>query len=318
MFFAPRAGLGSILLVTFLTGCATVRHPVEYSEGRPEWTYDLSRLASEELPAGIGPDTHQLFLGIESTETDTEEAARMGALLNAQQQAKMYLHSYGVVALQHKLSKSADSEQMRFSALLDETANAELAQFQAVQWYIEEHRYFPYWPFASRDTRHSGWRAWCITAIPKQTCERIVNDALKRFEGIIIVRPGEKVQGQGQTSMNSGSDAGGPGSPSLEATVAPPSKTYGQRAGEGFFRGIANVLCAPLEILNQPFVLSEAHERDGELLQLVGFIEGIPVGFIVGGLRLVYGAGSLVLAPFGTEMFPIVHPPLPDFAFPVA
>jgi len=191
-FLRLRSVLAAATLGGLLCGCATVRHPVAYREGRPEWTFDITQVAEQDLPPGFVRDQYYLFLGSETVAADTEEAARMGAALNAQEQAKMFLHSHGEMMMTHQIrnDKRAGAlggfdtkhDVMRFQSLLDTRADAQLAHVDAVRWYLEEHR--PFWriiqPFPN-DTRASRWRAWCIVAIPRKICDGVIEDAIAAY-----------------------------------------------------------------------------------------------------------------------------------------
>jgi len=303
--------VSALIALCGFAGCATVRHPISYESSRPEWTYDLAQLKESDLPDDFDREKYHLFLGVESTPSKTEEAARMGALLNAQQHVKIFLHSRGEMAIRHQISNTtrektsfwafrSQSEFLRFQSFLDDRADAQVAHVQAIRWYLEEHRPFwrIFWPFFN-DTRPSRWRAWCVVAVPRAVCDRIIEDAIKRYgnEDTVSCRESARYP---------------------EENVSVSENTLGHRASRSAYLGVVNLLCSPLEIVNQPFRYAGRYSESSEVFRLAGFIQGIPVGIVMGVLRIVYGAGSLIAAPFGGSMIAIVRPQHPELVYPLA
>lgn len=286
-----------------LAGCGTVRHPVAYRGARPEWTFDVALMAEQDLPEGYDKYDYQLFLGVESASCATEEGARMGALLNAIEQAKIFLHSRGELALNHLLSagertqlRSRRTDRDRFYTLLDTYADSELAHVEAIHWYIEEH--CPVWRFVwpfSADTRSSCWRAWCVAAVPRKLCDQIMEQALRQY-------------GQGGVSAENRDTGTGDGGTALPSLLGDPTEPYGRRVARTARRGVSNLFGAPMEIINQPFVCAAKRTDENEILQFAGFVEGVPVGVVMAGLRAVDGTASLVSAPFGGYSPALVSP----------
>jgi len=300
-----------------LCGCATLRHPTCYKTGRPEWTFDVLQAGENDLPADFEKAKYRFFLGAETVASATEEGARLGALLNAQQQVKIFLHSHGESVLRAQIRSGvqedlplrrfgANSEVVRFQALLDTRADAQVAHMDAVRWYMEEHR--PFWrmvqPFPN-DTRASHWRAWCIVAVPNDLCDIIIADAVNQYRRDTAGAPPLTV-----APPTSPSDA-------AAGQRKPPEKGYARRVADSAYLGVANIFCGPIELLNQPFTLASRQAHEDELLQFAGFLEGIPVGVVKGALRIVYGTGSLVVAPLGLSMLPVVQPVEPAFSAPL-
>jgi len=314
---------GAALLILGAAGCSTVRHPSIYAAGRPEWTFDVSQIDDTvDLPATFSNRTgeYYFFLGIASVSSRTEETARMGAVLNAREQAKMFLHSYGATELKHEIRRSSTSDILRFQAVLDDTAGAEVAHLQPVRWYMEEHRAFfrAFWPFRD-DTRSSRWRAWCVCAMPRETCHTIIQDALDKFRDVIVLRADEKIEVTAPAEAEESSDGELHSIVRTEADRQPEATrlSYGDRALQSAYLGVANILCGPVEPINQPFVIARKYGDDNELMRFGGFLIGIPVGVVKGALRIVYGAGSLAVAPLGLSMLPIVSPEKPRLVPPL-
>jgi len=304
-----------------MCSCATVRHPSTYRQGRPEWTYDLALLRTSDLPPSFEPDHYYLFVGSETIATPTEEAAKAGAMLNALQQVKLFLHSRGTAAFTYQQkndqragctlrSFSAKSDILKFQTYLDARADSEVVHFEPVRWYLEEHR--PLWrmiqPFPN-DTRASRWRAWCLVAVPKAICDEIIAAALKQYEQVSESHP------VAETSAAVSSESQ---TPHMDSETKVPVKfTYRQRVAESARIGVVNVVTGPFEIINQPFVCAARQPRENELFQFAGFIQGLPTGVVMGALRVIYGTGSLLVSPFGVPMIPIVSPPEPEFVPPL-
>ena len=78
------------------------------------------------------------------------------------------------------------------------------------------------------------------------------------------------------------------------------------RAPRKLARGAVNIVCGPLEIINQPIRLAEKEERFER--QVAGVVAGVPVGlgFSVG--RTLAGAFDIVTAPITVPQRALIEP----------
>lgn len=182
-----------------LTGCVTqvryVYHPSVYTEsGRPDWTYDENRIKEDltgDKPEYLceelkNPDAYYFFLGTQSETAETEEDARKMALEDAGREFDEFLRTRGTQALEENLKQRLDELQITdFETKIHMIAITEIKHLKPVRWCIEEKRVSDWrWQYMFSRARwyKPGWKAWCVTAFPRERCENIYRILVEQAE----------------------------------------------------------------------------------------------------------------------------------------